>query len=315
MDTLIATHAGRYHADDLVAIALLKIIYPTASVARLKKNESDALADYVVDRGKVFNPTIGRFDHHQGNLPMTRSNGVKYASTGLVWEYMYEKIVYAALANSTHRFPADIATNWETISTQLLHAMQYIKIRFDEALCQPIDSWDDGAYPDEVSTHLSSLVWDMAVSGCTFDTALSTVSTLVEARLLSTIVGNLRFGLFLKGAGCDLMDNGLLVSRLVYVKGLQWARNKLRGRDIRATVSPSQDTAKQWVLFLEPEQGVPTRSTFGSLDRAVTYYENHSSNLYNHPPERQTMERSPASFPTEATEGDPGAADPDEDDS
>jgi hypothetical protein len=308
---IIATHGGRYHADELVAISLLKILYPTASVVRLTKKESDLDADFVVDRGKVFNPTIGRFDHHQGKLPIVRSNGIKYASTGLVWEYMYEKIVYAALTCYKSRMPEDIAENWEAISTQVQHAMQYVKLRFDEAMCQPIDSWDDGNYPDDASTHLSSLVWDMAVSGCSFSEALTTVSTLVEARLLSTLVGNIRFGIFLKGEGVELRDSGLLVSRLVYVKGLQWAKNKLRHLPTVAVVSPSPDTKQTWVLFSEPGKGIPTRITFRSLERAIQYHEDNSTNINCSATHRPSLGKRSASTTSHSAEGDADAADSD----
>ncbi|MFT4978033.1 MAG: uncharacterized UPF0160 family protein [Myxococcota bacterium] len=66
MPTLAATHSGPFHADDVLAWALIKTFYD-ADATLLRSRDPDALqkADIVFDVGGTFDPKIRRFDHHQ----------------------------------------------------------------------------------------------------------------------------------------------------------------------------------------------------------------------------------------------------------
>jgi uncharacterized UPF0160 family protein len=88
----IATHSGNFHADDVFAVAVLKLIYPEAEVVRTRDQEIIQSADLVVDVGGVYEPEKGRFDHHQEGGGGIRPNGIPYASFGLVWKEYGEKL-------------------------------------------------------------------------------------------------------------------------------------------------------------------------------------------------------------------------------
>lgn len=88
----IATHGGAFHADDVLAVSLLSILYPEASVVRTRESEVFEQADLRVDVGGRSNARTGDFDHHFNNSPK-RSNGVLYAASGLVWQHYGEKIL------------------------------------------------------------------------------------------------------------------------------------------------------------------------------------------------------------------------------
>lgn len=64
---VIGTHSGRFHADEIVACALLKQLpeYADAQIIRTRDTEQLADCDIVVDVGGVFDPTRHRYDHHQ----------------------------------------------------------------------------------------------------------------------------------------------------------------------------------------------------------------------------------------------------------
>ena len=71
------THAGRFHADEVLSTALLRILRPDIRIYRgfqLPKGFS----------GIVYDIGDGPFDHHQKNSPK-RANGVPYAAFGLLW--------------------------------------------------------------------------------------------------------------------------------------------------------------------------------------------------------------------------------------
>ena len=82
--TVLVTHSERFHADDVFASALLLDLFPNARVVRSRDEAVIASGDIVYDVGKVFDPSIGRFDHHQPGADR-RENGIIYSSFGLLW--------------------------------------------------------------------------------------------------------------------------------------------------------------------------------------------------------------------------------------
>lgn len=82
---LIATHSGKFHADDVWAVAVLDLVFPNCNLVRTRNMDIIAGADFAVDVGGVWDPKAGRFDHHQKGFAGARESGVVYASAGLVW--------------------------------------------------------------------------------------------------------------------------------------------------------------------------------------------------------------------------------------
>lgn len=76
----IGTHNGIFHADEVLACAILCLINSNMSVQILRSRDYEMLkhCDICVDIGG------GKFDHHQAAFNETRENGIKYASAGLV---------------------------------------------------------------------------------------------------------------------------------------------------------------------------------------------------------------------------------------
>lgn len=66
MSLTIATHSGPFHADDVLACALLRVfVDPDAVVTRTRDRAVIDQSDVVVDVGGRYEPAAGRFDHHQ----------------------------------------------------------------------------------------------------------------------------------------------------------------------------------------------------------------------------------------------------------
>lgn len=82
---LIATHSGKFHADDVWAVAVLDLVFPGCELIRTRDAARIEAADFAVDVGGIWDPACGRFDHHQKGFEGARSSGVVYASAGLVW--------------------------------------------------------------------------------------------------------------------------------------------------------------------------------------------------------------------------------------
>lgn len=87
MELKIATHNGIFHADEVTAVALLKLFTDhEISIHRVKHETKDfSQYDMVIDVGRKFDG-VKYFDHHQ-------YKGGK-SSAGLIWEYLNLKNNY-----------------------------------------------------------------------------------------------------------------------------------------------------------------------------------------------------------------------------
>lgn len=93
----IATHDGFFHADELFAIAALKLKFQKlgneVEIIRTRDKEKAFLCDYVVDVGREYNPDKNHFDHHQIDASLVRENSIPYAAFGLIWKHFGHNIV------------------------------------------------------------------------------------------------------------------------------------------------------------------------------------------------------------------------------
>ncbi|WAH35416.1 MYG1 family protein [Alicyclobacillus dauci] len=83
---VIGTHHGKFHADEVFAVAMLKQLYPDARIVRSREPEVLSQCDIIVDVGR------GEYDHHTTDK-VFRENGLPYASAGLVWRDFGTKVV------------------------------------------------------------------------------------------------------------------------------------------------------------------------------------------------------------------------------
>ncbi len=81
-----STHNGRFHADEIFALAVLKLVYPDLEIVRSRDENIYKAADIIVDVGHVYDPDNLIFDHHQRSFTLKRESGIPYASFGLVWK-------------------------------------------------------------------------------------------------------------------------------------------------------------------------------------------------------------------------------------
>ena len=88
----IATHSGNFHADEVTAVAILKLIYPKAKVIRTRDEKKLNETNIRVDVGRKYNPKTKDFDHHQKSFKLKSKNGVPYASAGIIWKHYGGKL-------------------------------------------------------------------------------------------------------------------------------------------------------------------------------------------------------------------------------
>lgn len=125
----IASHSGSHHADDVVGVAILQRLFPHNTIIRTRDPEQLAAADFVIDVSGEYDPSRGRFDHHQKGFSVKRDSGVGYASAGLVW-----------LTHGKAFVERLILDEYPMSATQVQAVVQ----RVDDSLMQHLDRADTG---------------------------------------------------------------------------------------------------------------------------------------------------------------------------
>lgn len=98
---VIGTHNGHFHADEALAVYLLRLLpeYQNASLTRTRDAEVLNSCDIVVDVGGVHDHAVKRYDHHQREFNATfPGKHTKLSSAGLVWMHYGKQIISAVTA-------------------------------------------------------------------------------------------------------------------------------------------------------------------------------------------------------------------------
>lgn len=114
----VGTHNGKFHADEVMATAILKEIF---DIELVRTRDTDVLKDLDI----VYDVGDGEFDHHQVDKEF-RENGTPYAACGLIWRRFGKEVV---------------AANEPSLSEEEVNGVfRYI----DRNLIESIDSEDNG---------------------------------------------------------------------------------------------------------------------------------------------------------------------------
>lgn len=94
------THDGAFHADDVLAAAMILRLHPGIPLVRSRDPAIVADARIAFDVGAAYDPDRGRYDHHMRDRPL-RPDGVPYAACGLVWRHHGAEIVARRVPEGT----------------------------------------------------------------------------------------------------------------------------------------------------------------------------------------------------------------------
>jgi uncharacterized UPF0160 family protein len=151
----VATHPGNFHADDVFAIAALRLAAAldgdTVEVVRTREEALQGQADARVDVGGRDDPATGDFDHHQKGGAGERANGIRYASFGLVWRHVGARLAGGdeAAASIDERLVQGVDANdtGQTIMESLVGDVRPMTISGVIASLNP--AWDEDLTPAE----------------------------------------------------------------------------------------------------------------------------------------------------------------------
>lgn len=98
----IGTHSGKFHADDVTAVMLIKNFLPEfkdAEIVRTRNVSVLETLDIVVDVGDVYDHKQRRYDHHQNDFQETYNNDydIRLSASGLIFKHYGEELIQNTL--------------------------------------------------------------------------------------------------------------------------------------------------------------------------------------------------------------------------
>jgi uncharacterized UPF0160 family protein len=144
---VVATHDGNFHADDVFAVAVLRLAHPGEPLELVRTRDAgrQAAADVRVDVGGRDDAASGDFDHHQRGGAGERANGIRYASFGLVWRAFGERLAgdaeSAAAIDERLVQGVDANDTGQTITQPLVDGVRPMTVSGVVAALNP--SWDE----------------------------------------------------------------------------------------------------------------------------------------------------------------------------
>ncbi|MBW0486894.1 hypothetical protein O181_026609 [Austropuccinia psidii MF-1] len=94
---LIGTHSGTFHADEALAVSLLRSLdrFKSSRLVRTRDPAVLETCDVVVDVGGKYDPACHRYDHHQRGFEETYSSdhNTKLSSAGLIYKHFGPEII------------------------------------------------------------------------------------------------------------------------------------------------------------------------------------------------------------------------------
>jgi len=123
--SLLVTHSGGFHADEVFSTVILTRLFPEARLVRSRKPADIAAGPdrIVYDVGGAYDPEARIFDHHQRGAPL-REDGRPLSSFGLIWRHFGRDYLAALGVPEAHR--------------------DHVHASFDGSFVLPVDLVDNG---------------------------------------------------------------------------------------------------------------------------------------------------------------------------
>ncbi len=158
----VGTHNGKFHADEVMATAILKEIF---DIEVVRSRDPDVLKELEI----IYDVGEGEFDHHQMDKRY-RDNGNPYAACGLIWE----------------RFGSDVVRMYDDSLSE--ENLEYLFHEMDDMLIQGIDAADNGLRTTKTIVPTLSITAIISKFNPTWDSELDEDNSFNEAVELASSV-------------------------------------------------------------------------------------------------------------------------------
>ncbi|KAI1439101.1 putative UPF0160 protein C27H6.8 [Xylaria sp. CBS 124048] len=120
----IGTHNGHFHADEALAVHMLRQLPTYAGAALLRSRDPAALAEChtIVDVGGEYDPARNRYDHHQKTFDTTFPNyATRLSSAGLVYMHFGRALLAQKMGQSEDS--EDVGLVWRKMYESFIEAV------------------------------------------------------------------------------------------------------------------------------------------------------------------------------------------------
>jgi uncharacterized UPF0160 family protein len=222
----LGTHSGKFHADDVMATAILRLLLGDIKVTRTRDDNILRKLDFVYDI------SLGEFDHHQLNKEI-RENNIPYAACGLVWREFGSRII--------QKFDSQLEEN------DIISIFDYV----DKNLVQGIDATDNGIdIKSEIKvTSISDIIqsfnptWDSNASKDEAFEEAAQYATEVIKRIISRQVSVIKARSIVNEAFQNRNINEIMVLK----NGCPWLQQLLKidlNNEVLFVISPDDNNAE-----------------------------------------------------------------------
>jgi len=158
----VVTHSEVFHADEIMAIAVIKCLCAVEAITRTRDLEilRGRLSDpsvIVFDVGGEYDPAMHNYDHHQRSFVVLADGERKLASAGLAWKHFGMEVLRRFTCDRTQ---VEILEIWHRIDRMIMHPVDVV----DNGQDRPGIEWS--------SVHISAILgglndmhggWDKAI--------------------------------------------------------------------------------------------------------------------------------------------------------
>ncbi|WP_378955989.1 MYG1 family protein [Pelosinus sp. sgz500959] len=222
----LGTHSGKFHADDVMATAILRLLLGDIKVTRTRDDNILKKLDLVYDI------SLGEFDHHQLTKEL-RENNIPYASCGLVWREFGSRVI--------QKFNSQFEEN------DIISIFDYV----DKNLVQGIDATDNGIdIKSEIKvTSITDIIqsfnptWDSNDSQDEAFEEATHYATEVIKRIISRQVSVIKARSIVN----DAFENRTINEIMILKNGCPWLHQLLKidlNNEVLFVISPSDDNAE-----------------------------------------------------------------------
>ncbi|KAI0134568.1 putative UPF0160 protein C27H6.8 [Xylariales sp. AK1849] len=120
----IGTHNGHFHADEALAIYMLRLLptYTDSSLIRTRDSSQLQTCHTVVDVGGEYDASVNRYDHHQRTFTTTfPGRPTKLSSAGLVYKHFGKAIIAQQLQKPEES--EEVGILWNKIYESFVEAL------------------------------------------------------------------------------------------------------------------------------------------------------------------------------------------------
>ena len=233
----LGTHSGKFHADDVMATAILRLLLGNIKVTRTRDEDILNKLDFVYDI------SFGEFDHHQLDKEI-RENNIPYAACGLVWREFGSRVI--------QKF------NSKLNESDIISIFDYV----DKNLVQGIDATDNGIdIKSEIKvTTISDIIqnfnptWDSAESKDEAFEEATRYTTEVIKKIINRQVSVVNAKMIVN----DAFNNRTSKEIMILKNGCPWLQQLLKidvNNEVLFVISPDDNNAEYKIQTVKKTVG------------------------------------------------------------